>query len=127
MAAVQWWGLCERVPAEVRVTGVWPEALAWVGWRADDLALVSEAIRVEFPGRAVFVAGLVAEEQRWGQVLRVLDEAGELPGETYLVLVEIGPTQAGAVAALFAQAGARTQVIRDLDGRDRVVLARFGA
>ena len=43
------------------------------------------------------------------------------------VLVEIGPTQAGAVAALFAQAGARTQVIRDLDGRDRVVLARFGA
>ncbi|WP_103173063.1 peptide chain release factor N(5)-glutamine methyltransferase [Paracoccus sp. SY] len=43
------------------------------------------------------------------------------------VLVEIGPTQAQAVAAMFAQAGAETRVIRDLDGRDRVVLARFSA
>ena len=43
------------------------------------------------------------------------------------VLVEIGPTQAGAVGAFFADAGAETQVIHDLDGRDRVILARFSA
>ncbi len=43
------------------------------------------------------------------------------------VLVEIGPTQAGAVGALFADKGADIGVIRDLDGRDRVILARFPA
>ena len=43
------------------------------------------------------------------------------------VLVEIGPTQARAVGAFFADAGAETQVIHDLDGRDRVILARFSA
>lgn len=41
------------------------------------------------------------------------------------VLVEIGPTQAGAVSDLFAQAGlVDLTVIHDLDGRDRVVCAR---
>lgn len=43
------------------------------------------------------------------------------------VLVEIGPTQAAAVSALFAAQGAETRVIPDLDGRDRVVIARFSA
>jgi release factor glutamine methyltransferase len=43
------------------------------------------------------------------------------------VLVEIGPTQGAAVSALFAEQGAETQVITDLDGRNRVVLARFSA
>lgn len=42
--------------------------------------------------------------------------------------VEIGPTQAGAVAGLFAGAGlGAMQVRRDLDGRDRVVLAHAPA
>jgi release factor glutamine methyltransferase len=41
------------------------------------------------------------------------------------ILVEIGPTQAKAVSALFAASGfAGIEVIPDLDGRDRVVLAR---
>ncbi|WP_293574146.1 peptide chain release factor N(5)-glutamine methyltransferase [Phaeobacter sp.] len=41
------------------------------------------------------------------------------------VLLEIGPTQAQAVQALLADAGLeQIQVIRDLDGRDRVVSAR---
>lgn len=117
LAAVQWRGLCERVPADVRVTGVWPEALAWVGWRADDLALVSEAIRVEFPGRAVFVAGLVAEEQRWGQVLRVLDEAGELPGPAGVLGAQL---RAGALFEL-GDPGAEEAFARALgaaSGRD---------
>ena len=43
------------------------------------------------------------------------------------VLVEIGPTQGAAVSAFFADAGAETRVISDLDGRDRVVLAQFPA
>ncbi|MDQ1901708.1 peptide chain release factor N(5)-glutamine methyltransferase [Paracoccus sp. WLY502] len=43
------------------------------------------------------------------------------------VLVEIGCAQGKAVDALFRNMGAETRVIRDLDGRDRVVLARFPA
>ena len=43
------------------------------------------------------------------------------------LLVEIGPTQAAAVMALFAQAGLTgLRVLRDLDGRDRVILGRRG-
>ncbi len=42
------------------------------------------------------------------------------------ILVEIGPTQGAYVAALFDAAGlAGTQIIPDLDGRDRVVGARL--
>lgn len=40
-------------------------------------------------------------------------------------LVEIGPTQGAAVAALFRAQGAQVRVLPDLDGRDRVVLADF--
>lgn len=41
------------------------------------------------------------------------------------LMVEIGPTQGNAVAALFSAAGLRDIGLRrDLDGRDRVVLAR---
>jgi release factor glutamine methyltransferase len=41
------------------------------------------------------------------------------------LLVEIGPKQAGAVSALFAQAGlVNIKVHTDLDGRDRVVAAQ---
>ena len=40
------------------------------------------------------------------------------------LLVEIGPTQGPAVAALFAAAGlAEIRILQDLDGRDRVVAA----
>ncbi|MDO5648658.1 peptide chain release factor N(5)-glutamine methyltransferase [Paracoccus sp. (in: a-proteobacteria)] len=41
------------------------------------------------------------------------------------VAVEIGYTQGAAVAALFHAAGAETRIIPDLNGHDRVVLARF--
>ena len=41
------------------------------------------------------------------------------------LMVEIGPTQGEAVAALFRQAGLHgVEVVPDLDGRDRVVLGR---
>jgi len=41
------------------------------------------------------------------------------------ILVEIGPTQGAQVAALFAAAGLdRIEIRTDMDGRDRVVLAR---
>lgn len=43
------------------------------------------------------------------------------------VLVEIGPTQADAVTALFAAVGAEARVLPDLDGRDRVISARYPA
>ena len=41
------------------------------------------------------------------------------------VLVEIGHLQGPQVQALFQQAGAETRLIRDLDGRDRVVLSQM--
>ncbi|MBD3788216.1 MAG: peptide chain release factor N(5)-glutamine methyltransferase [Sphingomonadales bacterium] len=41
------------------------------------------------------------------------------------LMVEIGPTQGAQVAALFAAAGLeRIEIRRDMDGRDRVVIAR---
>lgn len=41
------------------------------------------------------------------------------------IMVEIGPTQARAVSGIFESAGLTTpRVIRDLDGRDRVVVAQ---
>lgn len=44
------------------------------------------------------------------------------------LMVEIGPTQGAAVAALFAQAGlCDLRVLPDMDGRDRVVAARAPA
>jgi release factor glutamine methyltransferase len=40
------------------------------------------------------------------------------------LLVEIGPTQGAAVAALFAAQGLQEiRVLPDMDGRDRVVVA----
>ncbi|WBU64160.1 peptide chain release factor N(5)-glutamine methyltransferase [Paracoccus aerodenitrificans] len=41
------------------------------------------------------------------------------------VLVEIGSGQGEAVQKIFSEAGAETKIISDLDGRDRVVLAKF--
>ena len=41
------------------------------------------------------------------------------------VLVEIGAGQGTAVRNLFANAGAETRLISDLNGRDRVILAHF--
>jgi release factor glutamine methyltransferase len=41
------------------------------------------------------------------------------------VLVEIGHRQGADVAAIFRAAGAESQILPDLDGRDRVVMARF--
>ena len=42
------------------------------------------------------------------------------------ILVEIGPAQGKSVASLFQAAGlGETRIIPDLDGRDRVVLARM--
>jgi len=41
------------------------------------------------------------------------------------LILEIGPSQAGAVVALLAAAGLPgARVLPDLDGRDRVVIAR---
>ncbi|MFV0386769.1 peptide chain release factor N(5)-glutamine methyltransferase [Paracoccus sp. (in: a-proteobacteria)] len=41
------------------------------------------------------------------------------------VLVEIGPAQGADAVAIFAGNGAESRLIADLDGRDRVILAKF--
>lgn len=78
--ACQYRDLCKGVPAEVRESAGWPEALAWVGFRSDDPALVAQAVQVEFSGRAVFQAFVDLRAEKWGDVLRRLEGAGELPG-----------------------------------------------
>ncbi len=86
------------------------------------------------------MAGLSPDVRDWEPALALTDGADGLTAYRVIaagaarhltpgghVAVEIGPTQAQAVSAMFAQQGAQVQVIRDLDGRDRVVLARFPA
>lgn len=86
------------------------------------------------------MAGLAPDVREWEPALALSDGADGLTAYRTIaagalrhltpgghVAVEIGPTQALAVAAMFAEQGAEPQVIRDLDGRDRVVLARFPA
>jgi release factor glutamine methyltransferase len=58
---------------------------------------------------------------------RIASGAGARLAPGGRLLVEIGPTQASAVAALFTAAGLRvSEVLSDLDGRDRVVAAHTG-
>ena len=61
-----------------------------------------------------------------GAYRRIVKDVGQYLKPGGRVLVEIGPTQAAAVAALFGQASLRhIRVIQDLDGRDRVVCADY--
>lgn len=84
------------------------------------------------------MAGLAPDVRDWEPRGALTDEADGLTAYRAIaagarahlnpgghVLVEIGPTQAHAVTALFAAQGARTWVWPDLDGRDRVVQAAF--
>lgn len=60
-----------------------------------------------------------------GAYRRIASDVGNYLTPGGRVLVEIGPTQAVAVAGLFEQAGLRQiRVVQDLDGRDRVVCAQ---
>jgi release factor glutamine methyltransferase len=88
---------------------------------ADEMAELSSDVRVWEPRQALTdeADGLTAYRAIAAGVRGVLTPTG-------IVLTEIGPTQGHAVAALFRDEGAVTQVLPDLDGRDRVVLADFG-
>lgn len=84
------------------------------------------------------MAGLAPEVRRWEPRMALTDEGDGFgayraiaagaparlsPGGR--LAVEVGPTQAEAVAALFAAAGLRPEgTRRDMDGRERVVIAR---
>lgn len=86
------------------------------------------------------MAGLAPEVRDWEQASALTDGGDGLaayraiaagarahlaPGGS--VLVEIGASQAPAVSELFAAQGAVTEVLRDLDGRNRVISAVFPA
>lgn len=86
------------------------------------------------------MAGLAPELREWEPALALTDGGDGLSAYRVIaagaparlaegghVLVEIGAAQAPAVTAIFEESGAMTQVIRDLDGRDRVIKARFPA
>lgn len=87
----------------------------------DDMAQLSPEVREHEPRMA-----LTDEADGLGAYRRIAADAPDflMPGGR--LLVEIGPSQAAAVAALFDAAGlADIRVIPDLDGRDRVVLGRL--
>ncbi|MGD9865362.1 MAG: peptide chain release factor N(5)-glutamine methyltransferase [Pseudodonghicola sp.] len=88
---------------------------------ADEMAGLADEVRRHEPHLALtdFGDGLGAYRRIAADVGAHLVPGGRL-------LVEIGPTQATAVCALFERAGlADLAVIPDLDGRDRVIRARL--
>jgi release factor glutamine methyltransferase len=87
---------------------------------AGEMAALDDEVRLHEPALALTdgADGLSAYRAIASGVGKYLTPGGRL-------LVEIGPTQGAAVAALFAQAGLeRIAVHPDMDGRDRVVSAR---
>lgn len=86
------------------------------------------------------MAGLDPDVLQWEPRVALTDEADGLTAYRVIaagaaahlvrggyVAVEIGPTQGEAVSSLFGSEGAEVRVIADIDGRDRVILARFPA
>ncbi|NGM46869.1 peptide chain release factor N(5)-glutamine methyltransferase [Rhodobacter sp. SGA-6-6] len=87
---------------------------------ADEMPALAPEVRDHEPLAALTdgADGLTAYRALAAQAPAVLVPGGRL-------LVEIGPAQGRAVAALFAAAGlADIRILQDLDGRDRVVAAR---
>jgi len=88
---------------------------------------------------AAEIAGLAPEVRDWephlaltpggdglGAYRRIAAGAGVLLAPGGVLLLEIGPTQSAAVTALLTAAGLRCgPTLPDLDGRDRVVVARL--
>ncbi len=87
----------------------------------EDMAQLSPEVREHEPRMA-----LTDEADGLDAYRRIAADAPDflMPGGR--LLVEIGPTQAAAVSALFDASGlSGIRVIPDLDGRDRVVLGRL--
>lgn len=88
----------------------------------DEMEGLAEEVRQHEPEMALTDGGdgLEAYRRIAQDVVAHLTPQGRL-------MVEIGPTQAAAVMAVFAQAGMTgMKLVRDLDGRDRVICARRG-
>lgn len=85
----------------------------------DEMEGLAEEVRRHEPEMALSDGG-----DGLGAYRRIAQGVGAHLSPGGRLMVEIGPTQAAAVIALFAQAGlVGARVVRDLDGRDRVVLA----
>ena len=87
----------------------------------DEMAELSPEVREYEPRMA-----LTDEGDGLGAYRRIAASAPDflMPGGR--LLVEIGPTQGKSVSALFDAAGLiETRIIPDLDGRDRVIVARM--
>ena len=69
--------LVHQVPADVQATGTWPEALAWVAYRAADPGLLHAALETA-PGRwPAFEAFRASLQGRWGDTLAWAEQAGQ--------------------------------------------------
>ncbi|WP_170330765.1 peptide chain release factor N(5)-glutamine methyltransferase [Ruegeria arenilitoris] len=87
----------------------------------DEMTQLSPEVREHEPRMA-----LTDEGDGLGAYRRIAAAAPDFLMPSGRILVEIGPTQAAAVAALFDASGLiDIRVVPDLDGRDRVVGARM--
>lgn len=87
---------------------------------ADEMDALSDEVRRHEPRLALTDEGDGLDAYR-----RIADGVRSHLAPGGRLIVEIGPTQAAAVMALLAQAGLTgITVLRDLDGRDRVICAR---
>lgn len=88
----------------------------------DEMAGLSPDVRLHEPRMA-----LTDEGDGLGAYRQIAAGAGGHLTPGGRLLVEIGPSQAKAVARIVAEAGLTVEnVLKDLDGRDRVVCARSG-
>lgn len=88
---------------------------------ADEMAGLSDEVRRHEPHLALTDGG-----DGLGAYRRIAAGVGQHLTPGGRLLVEIGPTQAADVCAIFAAAGlADLAVVPDLDGRDRVIRARL--
>lgn len=86
---------------------------------AEEFAQLEDEVRRYEPALALTDGGDGLEAYR-----RIADGVMDHLAPGGRIVVEIGPTQAAAVIALFAQAGlSGATVLRDLDGRDRAICA----
>jgi release factor glutamine methyltransferase len=87
---------------------------------AEEIARLAPEVRLHEPRAALTPGGDGLEAYR-----RIAAGVGPLLAPTGRLLLEIGPTQAAAVAGILRRAGLHlTDVLLDLDGRDRVISAK---
>jgi release factor glutamine methyltransferase len=118
-----WWAALD--PADrgrISLAVANPPYVAAVEWE-----LLDPVVRDHEPYAALVAAPGSDGTPGFGDVEAILDRAGEWLARPGAVVIEIAPAQADAALAASARLGAsESQVLPDLAGRPRALVARFG-